>query len=162
MGSLRRFLALPPGEKGLALRAAATVVLVRATLTAVPFRYWRGQVLGDAGGGDAADGRDPTEAAAADDFAAARRETEQVVRAVARASRFVPGATCLTQAIATRRLLARRGIRSALRIGVARDAAGGAVRAHAGGERNGEVVIGGDGDAGTSLGEFTPLPVGSR
>jgi len=43
-----------------------------------------------------------------------------VALATRRASRVVPGATCLVQALTARTLLQRRGLRSNLRIGVAR------------------------------------------
>ena len=50
----------------------------------------------------------------------------QIVGAVERASSVVPGTrNCLVRAIAARRMLARRGLRSELRIGVAKDAADG-------------------------------------
>jgi len=68
-----------------------------------------------------------------------------MIRAVAvatrRAARVVPGATCLTQAIAMRTLLERRGQSSSLRIGVARSI-GGSLDAHAWVEVNDEIVIG--------------------
>ena len=77
----------------------------------------------------------------------------QVVRAVTVASRYVPAATCLTQALATQVLLRRRGHPANLRIGVARSAAG-EFQAHAWVECRGEVVIGGV----QAPARFTPLP----
>jgi hypothetical protein len=56
--------------------------------------------------------------------------------------RLFPERPCLTQALAARYLLARRGVDSTLRIGVARDS-GAPLRAHAWLERNGTVLIGG-------------------
>jgi hypothetical protein len=76
---------------------------------------------------------------------------EDVAWAIRRVSRFVPRATCLTQAVAGRLMLARRGHTSRVNIGVAR-AAGGGLRAHAWLESDGVVVIGGDG-----LDDYTPL-----
>ena len=62
---------------------------------------------------------------------------------VGRVSRFVPGATCLTQALAMRWMLLRRRIACQLRIGVAKDADG-AFKAHAWLEtRSQRVLIGG-------------------
>lgn len=61
--------------------------------------------------------------------------------AVCAASPYVPSATCLTQALTLRALLARAGIPSALAIGVARGDASG-IAAHAWLEVDGEVVIG--------------------
>jgi hypothetical protein len=60
--------------------------------------------------------------------------------AVAAVSRFVPTATCLTQAFAAQMMLARAGHATDLRIGVAkRD---GALEAHAWLEYQGTVVYG--------------------
>jgi hypothetical protein len=75
----------------------------------------------------------------------------RVVRAVERAARVVPGATCLPQAIATRSLLAGYGIASDLKLGVQRTEEG--LRAHAWLEREGQVVIGGS----ESRERFAPL-----
>ena len=66
----------------------------------------------------------------------------RVARAVARASRVVPDATCLTQALAAQMLIERHGITTRLHIGVVRDS-GHAVRAHAWVESRGVTVIGG-------------------
>jgi hypothetical protein len=67
---------------------------------------------------------------------------ERVARAVVRASRVVPDATCLTQALAAQVLLERHGLPTRLHIGVVRDS-GHAVRAHAWVESRGVTVIGG-------------------
>jgi hypothetical protein len=67
---------------------------------------------------------------------------ERVARAVARASRVVPDATCLTQALAAQVILERHGLPARLHIGVLRDS-GQAVRAHAWVESRGVTVIGG-------------------
>jgi hypothetical protein len=61
--------------------------------------------------------------------------------------------TCLTQALAAQVLLARSGDQSDLRIGVTRDS-NGKFLAHAWLERQGAVLIGGDGSS-----DFTPMPV---
>ena len=58
---------------------------------------------------------------------------------------FVPGATCLTQAVACRYLLARQGFRTTMRIGVRPDPQKG-FSAHAWLLSGDEVVIGGDAD----------------
>jgi hypothetical protein len=82
---------------------------------------------------------------------------DQIARAVRRASRHVPQASCLTQALATQTLLRWRGIPAHLHIGVAKDAAG-RLEAHAWVESEGRVVIGG-----TALARYTPLaPSGLR
>jgi hypothetical protein len=64
-------------------------------------------------------------------------------------SRYVPSATCLAQALALRRLLARHGRVSVLNLGV-RNPPGGRLQAHAWLEADGRVILG---DAGSL--EFT-------
>lgn len=65
----------------------------------------------------------------------------RVAWAVVTASRYVPQATCLTQALAARSMFSRRGVPSGLHIGVGRDDAG-AFAAHAWLDCAGEVLIG--------------------
>ncbi len=81
----------------------------------------------------------------------AQTAVQDIVWAVRRVSRAIPGATCLTQALAAQLLLSRRGYASRLTIGVARMSSNG-LRAHAWLERGGQVVLG---DAG--LEAYTPL-----
>lgn len=76
---------------------------------------------------------------------------QDVAWAVRSASRVVPRATCLTQALAAKLVLSRRGYASRLRIGVARGPAR-QLRAHAWLEANGLVVVGG-----SRIEDFTPL-----
>ena len=78
----------------------------------------------------------------------------RVIWNVERASRLVPAATCLVQAIAAQILLSQIGEIADLRIGVARDETGG-FQAHAWLEYQGEVVIGGS----KSRSRFTTLPL---
>jgi hypothetical protein len=66
---------------------------------------------------------------------------ERLAWAVRVVSRFVPRATCLTQALAAHILLNREGYASALQIGVSKDEKG-AFEAHAWLESQGKVVIG--------------------
>lgn len=65
------------------------------------------------------------------------------VRAVKRASRFVPKASCLTQALAVKWLMARANQDCTLRIGVSPDPKTG-MKAHAWVIHDGAVIIGGD------------------
>jgi hypothetical protein len=81
---------------------------------------------------------------------------ERVARAVVRASRAVPGADCLTQALAAQVLLERSGFPTRLHIGVVGDP-GQTVRGHAWIESQGVIVIG----AGVS-GQWSPLLVVER
>jgi Transglutaminase-like superfamily len=66
---------------------------------------------------------------------------EKIVWAVTVASRYVPAATCLTQALAGQILLAQHGEPALLQIGVAKNEAGNLV-AHAWVESRGRIVIG--------------------
>ena len=66
---------------------------------------------------------------------------EKIVWAVTVASRYVPAATCLTQALAGQILLAQHGEPALLQIGVAKNEAGN-LEAHAWVESRGRIVIG--------------------
>ncbi len=63
-----------------------------------------------------------------------------VTRSVRRCSRFVPGATCLVQALATRAVLRHYGQDSSIRLGVAKSAR--SIAAHAWVEIDGRIVLG--------------------
>lgn len=91
--------------------------------------------------------------AAAETSPEAHFYARQLARRIERLARFVPGASCLTQALALQYLLARAGHASALHVGVRRDDAG-AFAAHAWVSCNGRIVIGA---ATTRLADFTPL-----
>lgn len=78
---------------------------------------------------------------------------DSIAWAVTVASHYVPAATCLTQALAARVLLAGRGHSARLCIGVARSESG-RLQAHAWVECAGRVVIGGA----EAPVRFTPLP----
>lgn len=82
-----------------------------------------------------------------------------VLWSVRQAARLVPGATCLTQAIAAQSLLGRRGEPSTVRIGVRRDVRGG-FHAHAWLLQHGRTVLGGD-ESPTQFSTITDLtPIG--
>jgi len=74
----------------------------------------------------------------------------RVAWAVKSAARIVPRATCLTQALAMQRMLAKRGCPSKMEVGVAKNHKG--LEAHAWLVCGGEVVIGGE-----AAGQFVPL-----
>jgi hypothetical protein len=76
---------------------------------------------------------------------------ERIAWAVVAVSSYVPLATCLTQALAARALLARQGCPAQLRIGVSR-AAHGQLAAHAWVEVDQRVIVGG-----SISGRYTPL-----
>src|SRR5205085_2749087 len=81
-------------------------------------------------------------------------EMERVTRCIQIASKFVPKATCLTQALSTQALLGRAGCQTHLRFGVQRSEGSGEFQAHAWVEHAGRVVIGDNG----LLAKFTVLP----
>ena len=80
--------------------------------------------------------------------------TREIVWAVRLASRYVPRATCLVQALATQILLARHGHAGQVHIGVALGAKQG-FRAHAWVESQGKVLVGGSDE----LDDYAPLLV---
>ncbi len=128
MSVLTRFADLPPQRRALLVRALLTVSLYRAALSTLPFRVVRSL---------AARRVKPSRRA----LTRAKRP-EELTWAVAAASRRVPRASCLTQALALQEMLARAGLASDLHIGVAKSEDG-RFEAHAWLEREGRVVIGG-------------------
>jgi hypothetical protein len=138
MTVLGRFLQLPARKRRLLIESAALLLLVRAALWLLPFEVllrWTRRI----GQSERLrhDGDTPVDA---------------IVWAVRRASRLIPGATCLTQALAGRILLARAGHLSELRIGVRKNPGTG-FEAHAWLEHGGQVVLGGLDD----LSRYVPM-----
>lgn len=86
-----------------------------------------------------------------------RYSVEQIVWAVRAISRYVPEATCLTQALVVQRLLTMSGFPHWLRLGVAKDPVRG-FESHAWVECDGRVVIGESADASVAN-LFTPIAV---
>ena len=78
--------------------------------------------------------------------------TARIVWAVRAASRYVPGATCLTQSLAAYLLIGRNGGAPRLHVGVMKEAAG-HLKAHAWVVSDGVVVIG----EGRDLARYTEL-----
>jgi hypothetical protein len=74
-------------------------------------------------------------------------------RLVPSLARFVPGASCLTQAVTAQLLLARRGYRSDMRVGERQDEAG-KISAHAWLLAQGQIVLG---DHPADLQAYAPL-----
>jgi len=79
---------------------------------------------------------------------------DQISWAVGTVSRFVPRATCLTQAMAAKVIFCRKKQPAVLRIGVTKDSRG-ALLAHAWIETNGKIVIGG---TESTVERYTELP----
>jgi hypothetical protein len=127
--NFRQFVVLSPRRRALLLQTLCLLSLVRASLSLLPFRVVRAAVM-RAG--------QPSRAG----VQAEPEFVEDVVWAIGTASCRVPGASCLTQALATELLLRRRGFPAVLRIGVA-EKQGGKVEAHAWIEAEGRVLVGG-------------------
>ena len=126
MRLLKRFIQLTGAERRILIRVLLVVGVARAALWVLPLERVRG-VVARAAAGIAGD------------------SVEQVVWAVRAVSRYLPGATCLTQALAAQALLAGSGFPAQVEIGVAK---GGdedelrRFRAHAWVVCHGQVVLG--------------------
>jgi hypothetical protein len=125
---LRKFLALPPADRRLLIRAGLWVSAVKLMVWLLPFRHLT-RLLGHSV-------LDYPRVWTDDDS-----RSDRIIWAVQAAARLVPGATCLTQAMATRVLLNRGGFPAELRIGVTKGAQG-QLKAHAWLEAEGVIVMG--------------------
>lgn len=139
MRRLNKFLRLPSADRRLLLNSIWLVWAVRLGLWLLPFPTLR-RLLAKLSKG--------TSSQMNPDL------LSRVAWAVTVSSEYIPQATCLTQALATKILLGRRGQPAVLRIGVTREE-GGEFLAHAWIESNGEVVIGG---SGSLLKRYTAIP----
>ena len=128
--AVRTVRSLSGAQWGALARAAAWVPLTRVALLAVPWRRL-----------SAAFEAAPVRHSGAPDWERARAAVWAVEAVSRRALRDRP---CLTQALVARHLLRRRGVETTLEIGAVRDGEGDVV-AHAWLERNGRVVLGGEG-----------------
>ena len=122
---LKKFLALSRSDKLLLFSCVPVVAATRLGLTLLSYKTLKRWLPDGAGAKLASDD-----------------EVRRLAWGVRNAARVVPGASCLTQALAAQFLLARSGRRSQIQIGVAQEA-GGQVIAHAWLISNGSVVIGG-------------------
>jgi len=123
MRIVRRFVAYSALERRLVVQAWFVLIAVRVLLSVVPYRWIEAWLLKPPAAA-------PGAAAPAD-----------IARAVTRASRLVPAATCLTQALAGAFLIRRAGRDAVLHFGVAKDDDG--FKAHAWLESDGGILIGG-------------------
>lgn len=139
MKRLRRFLRLTTTERWLLIKAALLLETIKLAMHLLPFRVLR-RLVDEAG-------KIPSGLRWVQQCSA-----ERVAWAVETASRHMPGEkTCLTQALATQVLLARRGYPALLHIGVVKNEKG-EFQAHAWVECEGKIVIGGH-----ELERYTPL-----
>src|SRR5438874_1247449 len=128
MTGLRKMIGLPPSERWLLIRVALLVVAVRLALALLPW-----QAVHHLAGRAARPAARPVRPSPV--------PTDRVRWAVEATSSRVPGAVCLTQALALQILLGRRGQASELRLGVARGEGPG-LEAHAWLESEGRILIG--------------------
>jgi hypothetical protein len=122
MSAVRKFRQLSSAERGLLLHAGILLAAYRVALWLLPWN--RVARLRPSPG--------PSRAS--------RFTVEHMEWAVRAASRPIPRATCLTQALALHHLLARAGYASAIHIGVAK-APDGVFQAHAWVEREGATLL---------------------
>ena len=136
MTRLNKFLRLPFSEKILFIKACTVLGIIRLGLSLLPFITLKNvlRVIGPS-------------IARADE----RLSEDQLVWAVAAASRFIPKATCLAQALAIQLFLKQSGREAYVHIGVDRGE-GGRLDAHAWVERKGKVLFGG-----SNLSRYTHL-----
>lgn len=127
MRRVRKWMALPAARRALAWRALCLVVVVRMLL-ALPFGVWRRAI--------------PRLRGVAHRLVPGTPSRDDVAEAVSRASAVVPGASCLTRALATALLLPRGDPAAIVRFGVHRSATG--VEGHAWLESPDGVLIGGE------------------
>jgi Transglutaminase-like superfamily len=126
MTRLRRFLSLPTARQILLVEAFWTVAMNRALLSMFPARAIRE--------------RAPKSRRRS---AMSMHQLEEIADAVRTAARYVPGATCLTQALAVQSLLTRYGHASSMHIGVEKEH-GQPLGAHAWVQCGDRILIGGD------------------
>ena len=137
---LGKFLRLPAADRDLLIKSFLLIGGVRLGLWLLPFLTLRRLLTAMMKPNT---GKSRGEGAFAD----------KVAWAVTVSSRYVPAATCLTQAFATQVLLNRHGLPARLRIGVVKGKDG-RLQAHAWVESNGVIVIGG---AGPDVERYKPL-----
>src|SRR5687767_864857 len=123
MRFFRKFAGYSAVERRLAVKAWFTLIAVRILLWVAPYRWIEARLM-------------PPPAATP-----GRIPPAEIARAVTRASRLVPLATCLTQALAGGFLIRRAGSNAIIHFGVAKGDAG--FKAHAWLESDGGVLIGG-------------------
>ena len=136
LNRLKKFLSLEPADQRILSYALCLVIFARLILWLVPFaviqRRFSSRVIA----------RTTTPG----------HDREYFMRSIERAAKFVPGATCLTQSLAARMLLARAGYDAMIRFGARRNEAG-AFEAHAWVESGGRIV-----SRDLPASGFSPLP----
>ena len=118
----RKFVRLPSRDRALLTRTVFTLAVARLATWVLPFDVGRRLLVGKRAG-------------------VATVTRDQVRWAMAQASRVIPGATCLPQALAAESLLTRGGIAADMHIGIMKTPAG-KFLAHAWVESDGRIVVG--------------------
>jgi len=137
---IRKLLGLSSAEQALLVQVFGLLVVVRAALWLIKFKKLQSLLS-------------RVEVRGSRKLNSRAVPAERVARFVAAASRYVPRASCLTQALVANTLLRRAGHDAVLRVGISRQA-GTDLRAHAWVECAGKVVIGRIKD----FEDFQPLP----
>lgn len=128
MQRLIKFFRLTAERRALLIAAAGLLVAIRIALALMPLRQlrdllaWRPRQRSETRAGPA-----PT--------------LQEIIWATERAAAFVPGATCLVQALAALRLCQSAGFAAAVKIGTAK-AGDGTLQGHAWLEYRGEIMLG--------------------
>jgi hypothetical protein len=130
MGTIVKYLQLPVEQKVLLLKSVVAVCAARIGLKSIRFQTLL-KILGII--------QHYSKQRGSSDSAALK--VESIAWSIAAASRFIPHASCLTQALAAHAMLLREGIPSGLNFGVAKTEAG-AFEAHAWLESQGRIVTG--------------------
>lgn len=128
MKKILKFLFLPYQKKKLLGQSLIAVSAIRLSLWLFPFKRLNRWLCAFA-------------AAESDDQKVEWNVVDNVAAMVQACSRYIPYASCLTQALAARTLLGLRGQNSQLKIGVDRDEKG-KFMAHAWVEIDGRIIIG--------------------
>lgn len=140
MRRLGKFFQLSTTDQWLLVKSTLLLVVIRLGLWLLPFRTLRRLLSGLTTVSTRSEESDPS-------------FIDRVVWAVEVAGRYLPRVgSCLTQALTTQAMLARRGHPTVLRIGVVKDE-GEKLQAHSWLESGCKVLIGGSG-----LQRYTPLP----
>jgi hypothetical protein len=137
MRKLRRFAQLTMAEQLILIRVLLVVGVARATLWILPMEAARKLVASATTG-------------------TAGYSIKQLLWAVKVTSRYLPGATCLTQALAAQAPLTRSGYPSQVEIGVAKNESR-RFQAHAWVVCQGEIVLGGQ-----QVEQYNPLMIWER
>lgn len=128
MAAFRTFLRLPKTEKSLVLRAFLYVAAIRVMLWVMPTRSIQRLV-------------DSNSLSSPQSAAVNSERVQTIVGYVKTVSRYVPRASCLTQALAALLLLRESGQTVEMKIGVAKDDRSGLI-AHAWLEKDGQIILG--------------------